>query len=179
MLTQRLSVRQLTKYWEYIENNPTEKVEVIHTWCMPPWDDVCTELNWNIHMVGRGAFTKENHGYCGVYRVFGLATDNVVTKPATINRAFGADTNGTLYIGKADWCDLRLNQFRRSLGAEGSHKAASRLQQCSFLTSAFPEKRLGVGVFPTSVSMAGLIESDLIRAYLNTFGDTPPLNCSF
>jgi hypothetical protein len=147
--------------------------DIIEASRIPPWEDICAELHWERYTVGGAPFTERHHGYRGVYRIFGLTTENDPRTPAVINRAFGSDSNGTLYIGKAKFFDLRLNKFRLSRG----HKAADLLRACSFLRTAFPHEKLGVAMFTTGA--ADTVERDLISAYLNSFGDTPPLNCSY
>src|SRR5580704_4065015 len=95
---------------------------------MPAWADLCSELDWESHLVDAGYFAKKHHGFCGVYRLIGLATESEVHKPATLSRACGQDTSGTLYIGEAGSLNSRLNQLRRSLfSREDSHGAIRML----------------------------------------------------
>jgi hypothetical protein len=173
-----VSVRELEEYWEYRESLKDGDTLERHigTYEMPPWDEICSELSWHFDKVGR--FSRKGHGYCGVYRIIGLATDKAF-KPAAISRACGEDVSGTLYVGESRWLNERLNQFRRSLRGEDTHGASRLWRQSMTLKSKFPSNQLGIATFFTRVRMHEVIESDLIRAYLDSFGDTPPLNCSF
>lgn len=177
MVREQLSVGELQEYWKTIKEGKVIP-DYIETDRLPSWDDICWCLKWDVFTVEGGAFTKKHHGYCGVYRLFGLSDGNA-KRPATICRLQGEDRHGTLYIGKSGWLNERLNQFRRSLESEGTHRAAVTWRRCATLRTRFPLSRLGIGLLYTAADMEGFIESDLIRAYLNTFGDTPPLNCSF
>jgi hypothetical protein len=49
----------------------------------------------------------------------------------------------------------------------------------SRVLGSIPLSNLGIAMLGTSVRMHEFIERDLIRAYFNSFGDTPPLNCSY
>ena len=180
MVDSQVSVSKLQDYWRYIEGLKDSVVieGYIPTSKMPPWDEICSELPWQTYCIDGGPFRNKHHGYCGVYRLIGLVTDRPL-KPATISRTCTDDATGTLYIGEAGWLNDRLNQLRRSLHSEDSHPASRMWKQSPVLRSKFPANKLGVSLFFTSVRMHKLVESDLIRAYLNAFGDTPPLNCSF
>jgi hypothetical protein len=56
-------------------------------------------------------FDMKRYGYCGVYRLIGLASEGDLTQPAPPNRLCGQDTTGTLYIGSAKSLHGRLNQL--------------------------------------------------------------------
>jgi hypothetical protein len=180
MPEKQISVHELKQYWEYIGNLKSGQLIEHHvgTSEMPPWDEICYELDWRVLKADDGYFDKKRFGYCGVYRLIGLATENAL-RIATIERTCGADVTGTLYLGEAGWLNERLNQLRRSLGREDTHGASLMWRQSVALQSKFPTNKLGIGILFTGATMHGWIERDLIRAYLNTFGDTPPLNCSF
>jgi hypothetical protein len=176
----RVTAHELEEYWKYIENLTDNDVidRYVETSQMPPWDEICSELNWRTYTVDDGYFSKRHHGYCGVYRLIGLTTERPL-KSGSIRRACGEDGTGTLYVGEAGWLNERLNQLRRSLHGEDTHGASRMWRQSSVLKAKFPANKLGVSMLFTRVGMHKWIERDLIRAYLNTFGDTPPLNCSF
>jgi hypothetical protein len=180
MTEQQISVGELKEYWKYIENLKDGDVieRYVATYEMPAWNEICYGLDWRLHRADAGYFGRKEHGYCGVYRVIGLVTDNAI-RPATISRACGDDESGTLYLGETGWLNQRLNQLRRSLHGEDTHGASRMWRQSAALKSRFPSSKLGVAVLFTKVRMHGWIERDLVRAYLNSFGDTPPLNCSF
>jgi len=180
-MSERVSIRELKEYWEYIHTlNDGDVIEnYIPSERLPLWADICGGLNWRVYPVGGGYFSKKHHGFCGVYRVFGIAEETRANTPAPIGRVCGEDIYGTLYIGKSGWLNERLNQFRRSLESEKTHLAAVAWRNCETLKRRFPLSKLGVGLLSTNVNMEAVVEFDLIRAYLNTFGDTPPLNYSF
>jgi hypothetical protein len=142
---------------------------------MPPWDQICLELNWEFHLPDGDYFGSRNHGYCRVYRLIALASEGD-TKPATLNRIAGQDTSGTLYIGESSDLSRRLNQLLRSGWGhrnEDSHDAISMLRQIALFE--YLPKKLGIALLFTVRDTRG-VERDLIRAYMNSFGDTPPLN---
>jgi hypothetical protein len=177
---EQVTVQELRDYWTYIDElKPGQAIErYIETSAMPSWDQICQQLDWDHYKLNDGYFSRKDHGFCGVYILFGLETEKRLA-PATINRNCGQDQNGTLYIGEAGWLNQRLNQMRRSLRGEDTHGASRMWRQSAILNSRFPSNKLGVAILLTRVSMHPWIERDLIRAYLNSFGDTPPLNCSF
>jgi hypothetical protein len=169
--TQQVSVYELKKYWGAIDALPGgDQIKAIPLPCMPPWADLCSELDWKSCLLENAYFGKKDHRYCGVYRLIGLATEGDLTRPATLNRLCGQDTTGTLYIGQASSLDTRLNQLR-----QGSHNAIRMLRSVPLLQ--FPSKRLAVAFLFTGLA-ARSVERDLIKAYMNSFGDTPPLNYS-
>jgi hypothetical protein len=168
----RVNVRQLRECWEALEKGQSRAA--IPLFCMPPWYDVCSDLDWEMHLdlLDGSSFGNTHHGYCGVYRLIGLQSS---VQPATISRACGQDRTGTLYIGQAGDLSMRLNQLRRTLisRTERSHKTAHMLR-ITPLRQFLPDK-LAVSLLFTGTNTAR-IENDLILAYINTFGDTPPLN---
>jgi len=142
---------------------------------MPPWVQICEQLPWQMHRLTGGYFPAKHYARCGVYRLVALASEGDLT-PAILNRVCGHDTSGTLYIGEANDLSQRLNQLRRSARlhrSEGSHRAVSMLRQIRRFD--YPPERLGVALLYTGSSTRG-VERDLIHAYMNSFGDTPPLN---
>jgi hypothetical protein len=144
---------------------------------MPPWEEICSNLGWEFHLPDDGYFTAKHHGYFGVYRLIALASDRDLTKPATLNRVARQDTSGTLYIGETGNLARRLNEMQRSGWGhrnEDSHGAIGMLKQIACL-DYFPNK-LGIALLFTTLSDTKSVEKDLIRAYINSFGDTPPLN---
>jgi hypothetical protein len=176
--TQKLSVLELEQYWDTFDKLTVgEGLETLPLWLLPPWDDICRKLGWHSYRVKGGYFPKKKHAYCGVYRLIGLAADDDVTKPATLNRVCGQDTTGTLYIGHAGRLNERLNQLRRSLLSrhENSHGAIGALLSVTELASRFPPNRLAISLLYTGIRPR-FVEGTLIGAYRNAFGDTPPLN---
>jgi hypothetical protein len=167
MYKQRLSTDELKTHWSIVDTG--ESINAIPPCNMPPWNDICSELNWELHLLEESSFFgKKAHGYCGVYRLIGLVSEGGLTRPATFNRVCGQDTSGTLYIGQAGELHTRANQIRR-----GSHQAIRMLNQIPVLD--FPANKRAIALLST-IRYSNLVESDLLHAYMNSFGDTPPLN---
>ncbi|WP_256807140.1 hypothetical protein [Bradyrhizobium sp. Bra64] len=145
---------------------------------MPSWEIIRIFLPWEHYPLGGGYFSAKDHGSSGVYLLIGLDADDDLSKPSTFNRICGQDRTGTLYIGEASDLARRLNQLRRSaaLRTERSHRAIQSLQSIWRLN--YPIARLAVAFIRTG-NNTRWIERDLILAYINTFGDTPPLNYRF
>jgi hypothetical protein len=177
MHPQHLSVSSLQEYWERVNAlGEGERILSLSLYEMPPWNELCSELSWETHSIEDGYFSSRNHGFCGVYRLIALASEGSIDKPAALNRVGGQDTTGTLYIGEAASLSNRLNQLRRSARShrpERSHGAIRMLRQISLLD--FPPNRLRVALLFT-VPQTRMIERHLIEAYINSFGDAPPLN---
>jgi hypothetical protein len=179
MPSEPVSVAELQDYWTYYESLPEGSVidRSVSTSEMPLWFDICKKLEWRHFPLGR--FRQKKHGFCGVYRLVALQSASVWV-PARISRLGGEDRSGTLYIGEAGWLHERLGRLHRSCSkGEGSHGAGKIWRDCNLLRTRFPREKLGVAIVRTSARMHEKIERDLIRAYLNSFGDTPPLNCSY
>jgi len=176
MYTQQVSVYELKKHWKAVDALVEgESIDAVPLHYMPPWNDLCSELGWRVFRAAGGYFSRKHHGHCGVYRLIGLASEGDLKRPATLNRVCGQDTTGTLYIGQSSSLNTRLNQLRRTLRARGenSHNAISMLRSIPLLK--FPPNKLAIALLFTSRS-PGHVEGDLIKAYMNSFGDTPPLN---
>ncbi len=174
----RLTAFQLAQRWREFDRAAPGTAFVRLTFEeMPSWDDICFGLSWEFHLPDDGYFTKRDHGYCGVYRLIALASERDLGKPATLNRVAGSDASGTLYIGETGNLARRLNEFQRSgWGSrnEESHGAIAMLRQIKCLPY-FPNK-IAIALLFTDVGDTRGVERDLIRTYMNSFGDTPPLN---
>jgi len=134
-----------------------------------PWVNWSRERAWSVSMGGK----------ClpGRTSAPGLASEGDLTKPASLDRVCGKDTTGTLYIGHAKSLHSRLNQLRRSSsGHQSSHNAGRPMNRT--LRARFPSNKLAVAILSTGATTFRMIERDLIQAYMNSFGDTPPLNYS-
>jgi len=173
----RLTVAQLEERWIRTAGLAIGTVSTaLSISQMPPWDDICSNLNWEFHLPDDRHFTAKHHGYFGVYRLFALASERELSKPATLSRLAGQDTSGTLYIGETGNLAQRLNEQHSgwSHRNSGTHGAIGMLRQIACL-DYFPDK-LGIALLFTAVPDTRGVERDLIRAYMNSFGDTPPLN---
>lgn len=157
---------ELKRFWDSLEK--LENGSTLPAFRLPPWTEICSELDWRVHSLDGGYFSKKQHGYCGVYRLIALEQDRNLDKPATLNRMCGPDPTGTLYIGETGWLNERLNRMRR-----GEHNAIQMLRRIRALN--LPNKRLAIALLFTCKSTR-FIEQHLFESYMQTFGDTPPLN---
>lgn len=160
-----MTVSDLREYWELLHAGKTSNV--IYQWHMPEWVDICSEMDWEIYPLTGGYFSKRNHDHCGVYRLVGLSGNGDLSRPAILDRVGGKDITGTLYIGEAGRLNMRLNQLRL-----GKHQASNLP---TILESVFPPEQLAIALMFTH-TFTKWIERDLINAYINSFGEAPPLN---
>lgn len=146
MTETRISVGELQEYWRYVETLKDGQVLERHVGGsqMPLWDEICYGLGWRVYKLDDGYFDRKRFGYCGVYRLIGLAINEAVS-PATIGRACGDDSTGTLYLGESGWLNERLNQMRRSLHGEGT-RGASRLWRHSEFSNQNSQHRSSASV---------------------------------
>jgi len=171
-----MTVSELKEYWERAEAlGLRDMIDSILPDRMPPWSKICSELDWELHLVDYDIFRAKNHGFYGVYRLIALTSEGDLNKPATLSRLCGPDASGTLYIGKSDNLGRRLNELLRSATGRSqySHASIGRWKQISRLS--FPSHKLGIALMFTGRDTSG-VEKDLIKAYINSFGDAPPLN---
>jgi hypothetical protein len=164
-----IRVYELKKHWKAVEALAEgESVESIRPGRMPPWNEICSELGWEKHLLTDGHFSNKSHGYCGAYRLVGLTSENDLKTPVTLNRVCGQDVTGTLYIGEAGSLHERLNQIRLS-----THDGVKMLNSYSPLK--IPLNRLAIALLFTGRSHRS-VEGDLNHAYIKSFGELPPLN---
>ena len=171
MSAHRVSVEELGEHWADVDALAEgEWIESILS--LPTWNDICEELDWRTHLLQRQRyFSSRHHGRPGVYRLIGLEVEGDLTRPATLNRVCGRDPTGTLYIGKAGRLHQRLNQLRRQ---RFRHQVMEALASGPLL-EMFPDGKLAVAVYFTGCNPR-IVESDLILAYVSSFGDVPPLS---
>jgi hypothetical protein len=179
MSTQSITVEELTQYWKTVDElKEGERCESVPLFRLPAWSDICSELDWALHRATRRPFSKRYHGYRGVYRLVALASESDPMKPAVLNRVCGQDSTGTLYIGRSGRLNDRLNLLRLSLQKRvrfTRHGAIDMLNRVPLMKLTFPPNRLAIALLSTGRSTR-IVESSLIEAYMNSFGDTPPLN---
>jgi hypothetical protein len=174
---EQVTVLELQGYWKDLDTalKAGSGLAPLSISEMPPWERICSRLDWELYRVDDGCFRSKRHGFCGVYRLFWLASDGNLRDPKPLDRVCGRDTTGTLYIGETGSLSIRLNQLQRSLSSrkENSHGTARMLREIPKLRIA--RNRLGIALMLT-VTCTRAIEDCLIKAYMNSFGDTPPLN---
>ena len=171
----QFSVGLLKEYWKKFDTLTVDEAMLsLSISQMPPWTDLCSGLRWETHSITSGSFSEKYHGRGGVYRLIALAPAGDSIGPAILNRVCGQDATGTLYIGEAGTLSARLNQVRRSFRRERSHGAINMLRKIPVLN--YPPNRLAVALCFTSAQSRKLVEEHLIYAYINSFGEMPPLN---
>jgi hypothetical protein len=166
MYKRPLNIDELKEYWNIVDGG--ESIENLPICYMPPWNDICSKLEWELHLTDDGYFPKKTHAVCGGYRLVGLASEGDLQKLATLHRACGTDTSGTLYIGQAGELHTRANLMLRR-----KHQAIRILNQIPLLD--FPPARRAIALLST-IQYPKVVERDMLHAYMNSFGDTPPLN---
>lgn len=117
----------------------------------------------------------EVKGSPGVYQI--VATDET-GRPLPLDRVAGRDTEGILYIGESTDLLRRLRLFRNQVcpawGATTGHAGGDSYLESQPLQNICPPERLHFH-FEHCLSFVER-ETQLIRAYLNHFGEVPPLN---
>ncbi|WP_367161050.1 hypothetical protein ABUE34_13815 (plasmid) [Kozakia baliensis] len=126
-------------------------------------------------------------GKAGIYKVFSI--DTKTGKNLSIPRILDIDDSGTIYIGMSKNLSARIAEVRKSLfGAyqHGDYKSVSAHQTgkkaSEVFRANFPIEAMWVEIFPGDVSGeegpydARKEESRMLSAYVDKFGDTPPLN---
>lgn len=124
------------------------------------------EKNWHLIEAVFG-----NNG--GIYRLFAVKNN----EPCPIPRVLEVDTSGTLYIGKADRFLNRVIDLKKSIlpSYRGqSHDAGKRYKKLAPLQEKFPVDELMIQL--TRVDNPLEVERQELQAYINTFGEVPPLN---
>ncbi len=171
-----LSAAQLRNRWKQMAAaTEVTAFDVIPTWCMPPWEEICEQLSWQHYVLDDGYFDAKRFGCCGVYRIVALEADKDISRPATLNRLCDQDKTGTLYIGQSSRLSDRMNQLRRTTRGRGerSHGAYGALLNIKKIN--FPVGKLAVALMFTGRDTK-YVEGELIRAYMNSYGDPPVLN---
>ena len=115
----------------------------------------------------------------GVYRIRIVDADG---KPIVQHRFMGTDTNGVVYIGQT------VNPLRRRLGniprGRRTGKTSHTLGRKLHVLDSIPgiHKRLGKLSFECQVAHSRHskdAEKSLLRDYVATYGEVPPLNGTF
>lgn len=97
-----------------------------------------------------------------------------------INRLLKLDTDGILYIGKANSFLMRVAELKKSISPgyeSSSHECGVRYKSNPSISEKFPFENLFVELITSEAPRA--LESELISKYERDFGELPPLNrCS-
>lgn len=109
----------------------------------------------------------------GVYVLF--SKENGVRKP--IPRLLEIDSEGKLYIGKADSFLDRVIMLKKSLSPDHistGHECGVRWKIHKKIQERFPYESLHVALYPTDDPRG--LESTMLKKYEKQFGELPPLN---
>lgn len=111
----------------------------------------------------------------GVYRLVSLEND---TTPRTVSRFLGNDPSGTLYIGKATSFLDRVITLKKAIYADkyssDGHQCGTRYKSNDKIKVAFPFETLHLELIFDENPAA--LEKDLLKKYLEQFGEVPPFN---
>lgn len=116
---------------------------------------------------------RDHHYNGGVYKLFCM--HGVEKKP--INRLLGTDKDGILYIGQTQCFLSRVIDLKKSItpGYESqNHDAGNRYKANPKIAEMFPYDELYVELLATNYPEK--CEKKEINAYINRFGELPPLN---
>ena len=110
----------------------------------------------------------------GVYTIIALSNSN---KPNALNRVGGIDKDGILYYGKTGNIQDRLRMLWRTIQKDykaNAHPFGKRYKEFAILRKSFPISTLVV-TFSIEKSPE-IVESKLIKYYVNKYGEVPPFN---
>jgi hypothetical protein len=113
---------------------------------------------------------------CGVYRVHCLNGNGEVVP---IPRVLGVDPRGVLYIGKATSFAERVSNLKKTISPDyqgQSHVCGRRYKNKTYESfgQRFPFHRLCVSFEPSAAP--AVAEAAALTAYVQQFGELPPLN---
>jgi hypothetical protein len=109
----------------------------------------------------------------GVYKI--IAINNGKLKP--VNRFLGTDISGVLYIGEAISFLDRVINLKKSISPDytgAAHICGRRYKSNPNIAKQFPFEMLFVDLIPSESPEE--LEKKLLKEYLDTFGEVPPLN---
>jgi hypothetical protein len=130
------------------------------------------------HLISAANFSANAPTGGGIYRVHCFA-DHSYASVLPVQRVLGIDTEGVLYIGKADIFASRVAHLKKSIlpTYRGSgHICGRRYRNAlySSLAPRFPAHHLCVSFQPDASPQKA--EEAALRAYVQQFGELPPLN---
>ncbi len=97
--------------------------------------------------------------------------------PIPINRLLDCDTNGILYIGKADSFIDRVPNLKKSISPHynsNSHQCGSRYKSNHKFKEKFPFDKLYLELHESDYPRN--LEKDFLDNYEESFGELPPFN---
>lgn len=109
----------------------------------------------------------------GVYKVIAFQNGQRIS----INRFLGADTSGTLYIGKANSFIDRVIHLKTSIAPDynsSAHICGRRYKSNPNIAKQFPYDILFMELIESDKPEE--LERNFITEYATTFGEVPPLN---
>jgi hypothetical protein len=121
-------------------------------------------------------FWKEVPKEEGVYWIYGLEPDG---KPCLINRLFGSDPTGLLYVGQSKDLRERLRMLWRTIQEDylaKAHTFGKKYKHIKKARNKFPIHSLMVRF--ELCSSAKNREAKVLEKYIAEFGEVPPFNSS-
>jgi hypothetical protein len=109
----------------------------------------------------------------GVYRLLSIQEG----KPKEINRFLGVDREGILYIGKAESFLDRVSNLKKSIapGYRGTaHGCGINYKSNPAIEKLYPYESLYLELLESESPRK--LEAALIKEYVQTYGEVPPLN---
>lgn len=123
---------------------------------------------------GPGKWNHDPAEFPGVYRLVALNGHGSMT-PLVCKRLCGDDESGTLYIGQSSYLHGRVSLLVRSTNPASPVQAYRKLPE--ILMRTFPVECLAVTWQRSgNTDLARSKEGNLLRNYVATFGELPPLN---
>lgn len=111
----------------------------------------------------------------GVYKLFSSSAES--GEAVSIPRLLGEDREGILYIGMAASFLDRVIELKKSIApgyASRAHECGARFKDHPFISQHFPYEKLFVTLI--AADDPKLAEREALQAYLEQFGELPPLN---
>lgn len=94
-----------------------------------------------------------------------------------VGRLLGEDTNGVLYIGKANSFIDRVIELKKSLSPEHvsrGHECGARHKSHEGISQCFPYNQLQLDL--VAADDPRVAEQEALASYMAKFGELPPLN---
>ena len=137
-----------------------------------PWLDGKWSDTYVVAERGERAWNVACREVPGVYRLVALS-EPWSPIPQSLNRVCGTDGTGTIYIGQGSVLQNRVAQLVMQHRPDNAYKGHIPLS--SKMAELFGEDRLGV-CWEFSSEAPEIREWNLLKAYVDEFGELPPLN---